>query len=98
MEQLVGTQPGVHVCQQAEIVRRVEALAFGQQAGCGEQLFDVLMALLVQFDLTGLLVDAEVPFTGNDAFFFLDVLLEARNQLVDLLIELGAVFGLARDD
>ena len=46
------------------------------------------MALLVQFDLTGLLVDAEVPFLGNDAFFFLDVLLEARNQLVDLLIEL----------
>ena len=56
------------------------------------------MALLVQFDLTGLLVDAEVPFLGDDAFFFLDVLLEARNQLVDLLIELGAVFGLAGDD
>ena len=56
------------------------------------------MARLVQLDLTCLLVDREVTFLSNDALFLFNVLFEQRNQLVDLLIELGAVFGLAGDD
>ncbi len=98
MEQLVRTQAGVDVGQQPQVVRRIEGFAFGEQAGLGQHFLDELVALLVELDLAGLLVDAEMPFLGDDALFFLDVLLERRDQLVDLLIELGAVLGLAGND
>ncbi|MNJ12528.1 hypothetical protein D3C77_67210 [compost metagenome] len=98
VEQLVRAQAGVNVGQQAQVVRRVEALAFGQQADLGKHLFDELVTGFVELDLAALLVDLVVALLGHLAFHFLDVLLEARDQLVDLDVQLGAVFGLAGDD
>ncbi|MCY1505062.1 hypothetical protein D9M68_392570 [compost metagenome] len=98
MEQAVRAQRRVDMGQQAEVVRGIEALAFREQTILGQQFLDELVALLVQFDLAGLLVDAEVALLGDLALDFLDMLLQARNQLVDLDVQLGAVFGLAGDD
>ena len=98
VEQLVRTQAGVNVSQQTEVVRGIEAFTFGQQTGSGEHLLDVLVAGLVEFDLTRFLIDLVVTFLSHHAFLFLDVLLEARDQLVDLDVQLGAVFGLTGDD
>jgi hypothetical protein len=52
----------------------------------------------VELDLAGLLVDGVVAGLGDLAFDFFDVLLQARDQLVDLDVQLGAVFGLTGDD
>ncbi|MNO57541.1 hypothetical protein D3C76_480810 [compost metagenome] len=98
VEQLVRAQAGVDVGQQAQVMRRVQALALGQQAGLGEHLFDELVTGFVQLDLTALLVDGEVAFLGDLAFDLFDVLGKARDQAVDLDVQLGAVLGLARDD
>ena len=98
VEQLVRAQAGVDVGQQAQVVRRVQALALGQQAGLGQHVLDELVAGLVQFDLTALLVDGVVALLGHLAFDFLDVLGQARDQAVDLDVQLGAVLGLAGDD
>ena len=88
MEQFVGAQTGIDVGQQAQVVRRVEALALGQQAGLGQHLLDELVTGFVELHLTALFVDGEVAFLGDLAFDFLDVLLQARDQAVDLDVQL----------
>ncbi|KAF1057264.1 MAG: hypothetical protein GAK45_02501 [Pseudomonas citronellolis] len=98
VEQLVRTQARVDMGEQAQVVGRVEALAFGQQAGLGEHLLDELVTGLVELDLAALLVDGEVTLLSHLAFDFFDVLLQARDQAVDLDVQLGAVFGLTGDD
>ncbi len=98
VEQLVRTQTGIDVGQQAQVMRRVEALAFGQQADFGEHFFDELVTGFVQFDLTGFLVNGEMPRLGDFAFHFLDMLLELGDQAVDFGVQLGAVFSLTGDD
>lgn len=98
VEQGVRAQRCVDVGQQAQVVRRVEALAFAEQAVLAQQVLDELVALLVEFDLAGLLVDAVVAFLGRLALDLFNLALETRDQLVDLDVQLGAVFGLAGDD
>lgn len=98
VEQGVRAQRCVNVGQQAQVVRRVEALAFAEQAVLAQQVLDELVALLVEFDLAGLLVDAVVAFLGRLALDLFNLALETRDQLVDLDVQLGAVFGLAGDD
>jgi len=49
----VRAQAGIDVGQQAQVMRRVQALTFGQQACLGQHFLDELMPLLVQLDLAG---------------------------------------------
>ncbi len=98
VEQLVRTQTGIDVSQQAQVMRRIKALALSQQADFGEHLFDELVTGFVQLDLTGFFVNGEVARLGDFAFHFLDVLLELGDKTVDFGVQLGAVFGLTRDD
>ena len=98
MEQLVGAQCSVHVGQQAQVVRRVQAFAFGEQADLGQHVFNELVTGFVQLNLAGLFIDGEMASLGDFAFHFLDVLLKARDQLVDFNVQLGAVFSLTGDD
>ncbi|MNQ64328.1 hypothetical protein D3C85_787460 [compost metagenome] len=98
MEQLVRAQTGVDVSQQAQVVRRVQALAFSQQADAGQRFFDVLVTGFVEFDLTGLLVNGVVAGLGDFAFHFFDVQLKRRDQFVDFDVQLGAVLGLTGND
>src|SRR3546814_5314858 len=85
MEQLVGAQARIHMCQQTEVMRRTEAFALGQQTGPGQQLLDILLTLFAQLDLTGFLIDGEMPFLSNDSLLFLVVLGMARIEQVVLL-------------
>ncbi len=64
----------------------------------GAQDFDELVAGFVQLNLARLLVKLVMAFLSDDAFLFLDMQLEARNQFVDFTVESRAVFGLAGDD
>ncbi|MNG91398.1 hypothetical protein D3C79_503070 [compost metagenome] len=98
VEQLVCTKTGVDVCQQAQVVRGVQALALSQQARLGQHLFDELVTGFVQLHLATLLVDGEVAFLGDLAFDLFDVLGKARDQAVDLDVQLGAVLGLTGND
>ncbi len=83
----------VQVVHQPDVGRVVEALAFLQQAGLQEQFLDVLVAFVRQVDLLALLVRPVV------ALALLGVLrLQARNELVDARIELGAFLGRAGND
>ena len=72
----------VNVGQQAQVVRRVEALAFAEQAVLAQQVLDELVALLVEFDLAGLLVDAVVAFLGRLALDLFDLALETISLLI----------------
>ncbi|RMV05524.1 hypothetical protein ALP17_05450 [Pseudomonas savastanoi] len=98
VEQFVRTQTGINVSQQAQVVRRVQALAFSQQADFSEHFLDELVTGFVQLNLTGFLVNGEVARFGDFAFHFLDMLLELGDQAVDFGVQLGAVFGLTGDD
>ena len=87
VEQLVRAQARVNVGQQAQVMRRVQAFAFGQQADFGEHLFYELVTGFVQLNLARFLVDLVMAFLSDDAFFFLNMQLEARNQLVDFAVQ-----------
>ena len=86
-------QRGVQVMHQADVRGVVEALALAQQAGLGHQLLDVLVAFLGDVDLLGLLLDREI---ARPVLFLLA--LEARHELVDAQVQLGALLRRAGDD
>jgi hypothetical protein len=89
----VRAQRRVEVVHQPDVGRVVQALALLQQARLEEQFLDALMALVGKVHLLRFLVGPEVTL----ALFRL-LLRQARHQLVDLEIQLGAFLGRARDD
>ena len=97
-EQHVGAQRGGNVVHQHDVGRRVQRLALIHDAGFHQHLFDQDQAAFGQVNLARLLIHREVPFTleGVGVFFFLAD--QFRDQLVDLDVHLGAVFGRAGDD
>jgi hypothetical protein len=89
----VRAQRRVQVMHDADVRRVVQALARLQQAGLGDQLFRVLVTRVRQVHLARLLVRPVV------ALAFLALLtLQARRELVDLHVQLGALLRRAGDD
>ena len=73
--------------QQVEILRRVEAVAFWQQALFDQQSFNELVTLFIQLDLAGLFIDIEVTFDFFLTLFRQVAALELRDQLVNRLVQ-----------
>ena len=89
----VRAQRRVQVMHQADVRGVVEALALAQQARLGHQRLDVLVAFLGDVDLLALLVDREI---ARPVLFLLA--LQARHELVDAQVQLGALLRGAGDD
>ncbi|MBV6418132.1 MAG: hypothetical protein CMLOHMNK_02925 [Steroidobacteraceae bacterium] len=89
----VRAQRRVEMVHQADVARVVEAVAFAQQARLQHVLLDVLVAFLGDMHLLLLLVDREIA----RAVLFL-LARQARHELVDREVELGALLGGTRDD
>ena len=85
LEQRVGAQRLLHVVHDGDVLDVVEGLAL-EHVRRGEQLLHVLVAGLGQGDDAGLLVELVVA------------LLELGNELVDGVVELGAVVERTGDD
>ena len=98
LKQGMGPQRRVDVVQQGDIRCREERVIFTQQAILLEQLFDIDLAVFGQQGLASLLVDRIVPITAILFAIFLVLLLQQGNQLVDLDVKLGAIFGSTGDD
>ncbi len=99
VEQVVRTQRRVEVMHQVDVGRFVEARARGQHADAREDLLGFLVAGLRHDDLVVLLVDEEVARRLGLVELLLFLLpRQQRRHLVHLVIDLGAVLGLARDD
>ena len=92
-KQVVRAQGGVQVVHQDDVVRGVQALAFGQQPAAREDLLDLFVAEFRHMDLVLFLVDPEIP-----GAFFLLLRREQRRDFVDALIHLRVVFCRAGDD
>ena len=91
--QRVRPERRVQVVHQADARRVVEAVALAQQPGFLHQLLGLLEAGLGQVHLARLLVGEEV------ALALLGRLpREARDERVDLHVQLGALLGRSRDD
>ena len=83
----VRAQGRVQVMHETDIGGVVQALAFAQQPDLRHQLLDLFMSRFGQGRLLGLLIDRVV---AGAVFGFLPG--QARNQGVDLDVELGALF------
>ena len=77
--------------QQVEIGSRIQAVTLRQQLLANHQCLYILMPRFGQLNLALLFVDGEV------ARLFLRVRLEQGDHAIDALVQLGAVFGCARD-
>ncbi len=91
--QRMRAQRRVQVMHQADVGRVVQALALAQQPDLGHHLFDFLVAVLGERRLLGLLVDRVV---ARPVLVLLAR--EARNQRIDLDVELRALFRGPGDD
>jgi hypothetical protein len=97
LEHGVGAQRRMHVVQQGQVGRCVEAVALLEQAFPDQQLLDELVAGLAQLHLAHLLVDGEVALLVALLTLF-GLALQLWHQLVDALVELGAVLRRTGDD
>jgi len=101
VEQRVRAQRSVHVVHQRDVLRRVEALAFADQAPLGEQPLGLFVARFRQEHLARLFVQRVVArlFDARAVcLLFADLTLEQRRQRVHAHVKLGVIFGLAGDD
>ena len=101
LEQGVGAQRRVDMVHQGDVGGVVEALPLRQQPHLGQHLLDLLVAVLAQEDLAGLLVHREVA--GAEVRLALLVgdgglAGQARDDAVDLLVEVGVALGGPGDD
>ena len=86
-------QRGGKLLHQADILGVVKALSLADQAGTGHQFLDPGVALLGEVHLLGLLFRRVVAGSIRLRLWF-----EPGDELVDLVIDLGALLGGARDD
>ena len=91
--QRVRAQRRVQVVHQPDVGRVVEALPLGQQSRLQEQLLDPLVAGVGEVHLLAFLVGPVVAVA-----LFAVLPLQARHDLVDPQVELGALLGGSRDD
>src|SRR6267142_3140817 len=92
-EEIVGTERRVQMMHQVHVRGLVEAAAFGKQLRPREELLGVFVPLFRQQHRVVLLVDVEIARRV--------VLLLALQQgcdLVDTVVDLGAILGLTGDD
>ncbi len=89
----VRAQRRVQVMHEPDVLRVVETLAFAQQPGLGHEPFDGFVAGFGEMRLLLLFVDREIAGP-----FFLELLLEPRDQRVDLDVEVFVFFGGTRND
>ena len=85
LEQRVGLQRLLDMVNDGDVGGIVHR-AFLQQAGLGQQLLDIFVSRFCQVDRALLFVEVEMLFR------------QARNQLVDLIVEIGLVFRRTGND
>ena len=100
-EQRVCAQSGVHVVHQRDVLRRVQAFAFANQAPFGEQALSLFVARFRQEHLTAFFVERVVArlFDARAiCLFFANLALEQRRKRIHPHIKISVVFSLAGDD
>ena len=100
--EMVCPQRGVHMVHQGHVGGVVQAGAFGQQAGFGQQLLGVLVASIGQHHLVRLLIHREIArldhALARTRIGFADLAFQGRHHRVDPHVQVGVVLSLPADD
>ncbi len=86
------------VVQDHHVVRREQGVVLAKESGLLQELLDVDLAVLGEVGLLGLEIDGVVAVAVIGLGVLLVLLLEVRDDLVNLAVELGAVLRGAGDD
>ena len=79
------------VVQDHHVVRREQGVVLAKESGLLQELLDVDLAVLGEVGLLGLEIDGVVAVAVIGLGVLLVLLLEVRDDLVNLAVELGAV-------